>query len=309
MVSFPRFRFPKTSYAKLFAALLTLVVFFLISVALIAGFLVYHILEPPRSTSDLNIGLLMGQPSNETFALPGGGTREGLFFPGLNGAPTVILCHGYRSQRTDVLPILTSFQQHGYNVFLFDFTGHGASAGTTTLGYREAGEVLSAIQMLAKRTDVDRSRFGAWGTDLGAYSILIAATTDARIRSLAVASVYDSPRDLLVEEVNRSGLEALPMVVGFSRVAFRLLNYSYRQAPTASQRLAQLHDVAKLFIVVRDRPELAEATQKLFDRAPEPKRKLEEKESYAEMSDEARRAYENQILNFFLETLPPAPGR
>ena len=51
--------------------------------------------------------------------------RDGWFFPGLRGAPTVIVCHGYRAQRADVLTLVTALQEQQFNVFLFDFTGHG----------------------------------------------------------------------------------------------------------------------------------------------------------------------------------------
>jgi pimeloyl-ACP methyl ester carboxylesterase len=257
----------------------------------------------------LNVDLLLGHPSTFSFPLPEGGTRAGLFFPGLRGAPTIVLCHGYRSQRADILTMVSTMQNHGYNVFLFDFAGHGANPGSTTLGYRETGEVLAAIRTLAQRDDVDQSRFGAWGIDLGGYTTLSAAESDARIRAVAIDSAYDSPFDLLNEQVDRSGLEALPLLSRFCRLGFRLFNYSYRHVPPVSAHLVQLRGVAKLFIVVRVRTEMARSTLRLFALAPEPRQQVEERETYAEMSDEERRSYENRIVDFFLDSLPPAPPR
>lgn len=305
MAVFSELRYPTSRRAKLISGVLALFLFFLVSDAIFSGFLVYHILWPPKTPSGLNVDLLLGHPSTVPFPLPEGGSRDGLFFPGLRGAPTIILCHGYRSQREDILTMVSSLQNHGYNVFLFDFSGHGASPGSTTLGYRETGEVLAAIRALALRDDVDRSRFGAWGIDLGGYAALSAAEADARIRTLAVDSIYGSPLDLLNEQVDRSGLEALPLLSRFCRLGFRLVNYSYRNVPPLSARLAQLHGVAKLFIVVRVREEMAQATLRLFARAPDPRQQIEERESYSEMTDEERRDYENQVVNFFLDSLPP----
>ena len=303
------FRFPTTRRARLISGILALVLFFLVSDAVISGFLVYHILWPPKTPSGLNVDLLLGHPSTFSFPLPEGGTRVGLFFPGLRGAPTIVLCHGYRSQRADILTMVSTMQNHGYNVFLFDFSGHGANPGSTTLGYRETGEVLAAIRTLAQRDDVDQSRFGAWGIDLGGYTTLSAAESDARIRAVAIDSAYDSPFDLLNEQVDRSGLEAIPLLSRFCRLGFRLFNYSYRHVPPVSAQLAQLRGVAKFFIVVRVRTEMAQSTLRLFALAPEPRQQVEERESYAEMSDEERRSYENRIVDFFLDSLPPAPPR
>ena len=67
--------------------------------------------------------------------------REGWFFPGLRGAPTVVVAHGYREQRADVLTLVTALQEQQFNAFLFDFTGHGTSPGVTTLGYKETEEL------------------------------------------------------------------------------------------------------------------------------------------------------------------------
>jgi hypothetical protein len=60
-----------------------------------------------------------------------------------------------------------------------------------------------------------------------------------------------------------------------------------------------------LFIQSDDRPQLADETWKIFSRAPEPKQLVRDRLSYSEMTDDDRHAYENQIVNFFLQNLPP----
>ena len=101
-----------------------------------------------------------------TFTVPGMGDRQGWFFPGLVGAPTIILLHGYESSRGELLTLVSALQDHQYNAFVFDFAAHGANAGLTTFGYREADEVRAAIDTLAKRNDVDPTRFGIWACHL-----------------------------------------------------------------------------------------------------------------------------------------------
>jgi pimeloyl-ACP methyl ester carboxylesterase len=297
-------RFPRTRLTKILGAILALGLFYLVASAMVSGFLLYHILWPPKTSSSINVDLLMGHPSTLSFSLPEGGTREGLFFPGLRGAPTIIFCHGYRSQRADILTMVTAVQEHGYNAYLFDFSGHGGNPGATTLGYKESDEVLAAIRMLAARDDVDHKRFGIWGTDLGAYSALSAAVADPRIQAIAADSAYGSPEEYLQIEVGRSGLEAIPLVVPFCRLGFDLIEHDYRKVVPLSARISRLSGVPQLYVEVSDEPRLAAATQRIYAGSPEPKQELHERASYAVMSDDGRRSYENLVANFFLTYLP-----
>ena len=52
-------------------------------------------------------------------------------------------------------------------------------------------------------------------------------------------------------------------------------------------------------------PRLANDTLQLFNKAPEPKQIVRDRLSYLDMSDEDRKTYENQIVNFFLQSIPP----
>lgn len=189
-------------------------------------------------------------------------------------------------------------------MFLFDFTGHGASAGVTTLGYREVGELRAVLQTLASRDDVDPNRFGAWGDDIGAYSALVLASMDKRIVALAVDSAYNDPTDLVRLEVNQSGLAVFPLVSRFSEYGFRLLNYPYRQSLPVSARLNRLAGVPKLFIETDSRPMLSQETGQLYLDAPGPKDQWRARLNYTDMTDDDRKEYENLIVSFFLKNLP-----
>jgi pimeloyl-ACP methyl ester carboxylesterase len=291
---------------RILGSLLALALFVFLALATISGYLLYQILDPPRNPANVDVTLLMGHPTVYTFDIPGEGSREGWFFPGLLHAPTIILCHGYGSQRADILTLVTALQEHQFNVFLFDFIGHGSVPGRTTLGYQESIELLAAIQGLQQRDDIDPRRFGVWGTDLGAYAALSAATRDARIRAIAVDSAYDKPSDLLMIEVGQTGLGSLPGVKSFCLFGFRMLNHKDRMDPPLSARLASLQGTPKLFIESTDKPGLATATLRLYQDAPPPKDQFVDEMTYGEMSDEDRRTYENRIVTFFLLHLPPS---
>ena len=72
-------------------ALLALVFFAVLATAAIAGFLVYRIVKPQRTSSEIDMESFPGKPDLVDFAVSGLGTRHGWFFPGLRGAPTIIL--------------------------------------------------------------------------------------------------------------------------------------------------------------------------------------------------------------------------
>src|ERR1700694_1047855 len=216
-------RYPTRWYTKLLMALLALAFFAVLATTAIAGFLVYRIVKPQRSSSEINMASFPGRPETIEFTVTGLGTREGWFFPGLRGAPTIVLCHGYGSSRAELLTLVSTLQDHQYNVFLFDFAVHGGNSGATTFGYREANELRSALDALAARNDVDSHNFGVWGYNLGAYAALREAERDPRIRALVLDSVYDTPAQMVKIGVERTGLAGFPFMIRSAEFSFDLL--------------------------------------------------------------------------------------
>ena len=179
-------RYPTTRLAKVFSGFLALLLFAIISVSTISGFLLYQTLRPARNHASFDLSVMMGHPATFSFTCRGAGPSvKGWLFPGLRGSPTVVVCHGYQSQRADVLTLVTALQDHQFNVFLFDFSGHGTSMGLTSLGYRETDELRAAVQALSARDDVDPQTFGLWGVDMGGYAAALEVTeTDPRIKAV-----------------------------------------------------------------------------------------------------------------------------
>ncbi len=303
MAIFSQLRYPTTAFAKVASALLALILFILVGAAVLAGVELRQIIKPSRNPATVDLNVTMGHPGTFSFPVEGR-QRDGWFFPGFQGAPTIVVCHGYMSQKLEVLTLVTALQDQQYNVFVFDFSGHGDNANATTLGYREAEELRAAINALATRTDVDQKRFGIWGDDLGGYAALEVAEADPRVVAIAVDSVYDDPTDMVRLEVKQSGIGVLPLVSRLCVFGFRLVNYPYRMEPPVSAHLGRLQGTAKLFIQSQDRPLLAYSTFQIFQRSPEPRRQEIDRVSYSEMNDEDRKSYENMVTSFFLGALP-----
>jgi uncharacterized protein len=298
-------RYPTRWYAKLLTAILALLFFAVLATAGVAGFLVYRIVEPERTSSEINLQSFPGRPDAVQFTVLNNQAREGWFFPGLRGAPTIVLCHGYGSSRAELLTLVSALQDHQYNVFLFDFAAHGGNSGATTFGYREADELRSALDALAARNDVDPHNFGVWGYNLGAYAALREAERDPRIRALVLDSVYDSPSQMVKIGVERTGLAGFPLMIRSAEFSFDLLNYPFRKEPPLSTRLNALANVPILFIQASDDPELAAIARNMFVKAPEPREQaIIGHGNFVAMNDDDKRAYENRVVSFFLTHLP-----
>src|SRR5487761_949287 len=100
------FRRSSERITRILGSLLALVLFVFLAAGTISGYLLYQILTPPRSPANVDVTLLMGHPTVYSFTIPGEGSRDGWFFPGLIHAPTIVLCHGYGSQRADILTLV-----------------------------------------------------------------------------------------------------------------------------------------------------------------------------------------------------------
>ena len=299
-------RYPTTWSTKLLLVLFALVFFAVLATTAIAGFLVYRIVKPQRTSTEISMASFPGRPENMEFQVPELGKREAWFFPGLRGASTIVLCHGYGSSRGELLTLVSALQDHQYNVFVFDFTAHGANAGITTLGYREADELRRAVDAAAGRNDVDPARVGLWGYNLGAYAALREAENDKRVRALIVDSVYDQPEQMVKVGVERNGLGGFPFMIKSAELSFKYLNYAHRQDPPLSSKLLALNGVPTLFIQAMDDPELAGITREMFLKAPEPREQaIIARGNFVSMNDDDKRAYENRVVSFFLLHMLP----
>lgn len=299
-------RNPTTLRGKIIAGALAAIVFSFLSLAVVGGFFLSRALTPLQAGETIDPTSFLGNAQSLEFHTPDGRTHTGWFFPGLRGAPVVVICHGYRSSRSEILTLATSLQQHRYNVFTFNFAGHGESpVGHTSLGYLETQELMAALQMLAMRTDIDTQRIGLWGYSLGSYAVLSAAPQVPAVKAVVVDSAYPQPEALLGLELSRLGADIIPLLSSTATLEFRVFSLLYKREPRPPDALKQMAGVPKLFIAGDDAPQLSKMTQKLYEGAPEPKEivVLPHTNMPSLMEDE-RRNYENLVISFFLRHLP-----
>jgi len=297
--------YPRRWYTKLLIVILALLFFAGLATLVISGVLTYWIVKPQRTSSEINMESFPGRPDEVDFTVAGLGEHRGWFFPGLRGAPTIVLLHGYESSRGELLTLVSALQDHQYNAFVFDFAAHGSNGGLTTFGYREADEVRAAIETLARRNDLDLRRFGIWGYNLGAYAGLREAEKDQRVRALVLDSVYDSPMQMVKVGVDKTGVGGFPFMVKSAQTCFELLNYKYKDDPPISTKLEAMAGVPMLFIQASDDPELSSITHEMFLKAPESREQvIIPHGNFVNLPDDEKRIYENGVVTFFLTRLP-----
>lgn len=298
-------RYPTTGRGKIIAATLALLVFSFLSLVVIGGFLLARVLTTPHAGETLDPTQLIGSTQALNFTTPDGVSHNGWFFPGMRGGPVIIVLHGYRSSRSEILTLASALQQHRYNVLAFNLAGHGESPQTyTSLGFKETEELLAALEMLSQRPDVDGKRIGLWGHSLGGHTALSAAVSSPSVKALVLDSVYPRPVDLLRLEMERMGAGWVPALGPITRLEFRL--YTFRYSPDGTEKqLDRLTGMPKLFLSGSDQPGLAELTERLYERVPGPKQYVPLPTTFlASLGAEERSNYETQVVSFFLTNLP-----
>lgn len=131
---------------------------------------------------------------------------HGWFIPGAtDGATpkniTVIAGHGHTGNKEPDLEYAAFFQKAGYNVFMFDFRGHGRSEGPrgTSMGYWEKLDVHGAVDYLLGRGE---TRFAAFGISMGAAIMIMATAENPYIRAVVADSPYAHLRRSIAAEIN-----------------------------------------------------------------------------------------------------------
>jgi uncharacterized protein len=161
-------------------------------------------------------------PETVTFDTQTGVTLAGSFYPG-DGERTVIVCHGFSSRQDNLLPLVDALNAAGYNVLTYDARHPSTGDGVyTTFGILEHLDLISAIDYLVERPDVDPDRIGVYGLSLGAAAVILAAAEDERIRAVvAEAGFSDASNVISTSFEHFIGLPAFPFAPATQWVAER----------------------------------------------------------------------------------------
>lgn len=245
-----------------------------------------------------------GQPIEEVhFQTVDNLNLTGWYIPPKNGA-VIILQHGYHANSAQMLPIGLMLAQHGYGVLLFDFRGHGKSAGNTvTLGLFEVQDTDAAVNFLFEQRKINK--IGLIGNSMGGATGVLAASKNEKIQVIAVEGVFSELKDEVGIGIQvQTPLPAFPFDVIFVYIAERETNY-------------RLSDIAPVKAIgkISPRPILimqggndkrinGQSGKNLFDAAGEPKRYwYEPSAEHVAIYKAAPKDYEDHVIDFFNQYL------
>lgn len=165
--------------------------------------LAHHFVEelsaPHRPLDDEYIPWTLPEPGPE----PPASHRRSLLFHAIDGtllsgdfwaqpqpAPTIILCHGYRINRTHMRPVAALEYQYGCNVLLFDFRGHGESESVATSGGNaEIRDLEAALNVVRLQPEALPGKIIIHGFSMGA-SIALLADPQPDVAAIILDSPY-----------------------------------------------------------------------------------------------------------------------
>jgi len=176
----------------------------------------YSLLHAPMATRNLpdetpnDFGM---EYEDVTVTNPDGMTLAGWFIPPQNGA-VIIMQHGYKSTRDELLNEAQMMQAHGYGVLVTSVRAHDQSEGELiTLGYYEMQDMEAWYQYLISRDDIDPDKIGIIGNSYGGMLSIQYAAQNENIKAVVANCAFSSMSDTVSTSVRHfTGLPDFPFV-------------------------------------------------------------------------------------------------
>lgn len=175
-------------------------------------------------------------------------TLAGRYYSVRDGAPVVVVFHGYRSTAyRDCAGMFKLCMELGYNVLLPDMRAHGQSQGRViTLGIRERHDCLRWVEYLIQRFG-ENTRILLSGCSMGASTVMMSAELlPAQVKGIVCDCGYTSPRAIMMD-VSRKMHVQPELAYFFLRLSARLLGGFDPDERNSLQSLENSH-IPALFI-------------------------------------------------------------
>ena len=239
---------------KFLATLLPIVLLAALAVVGLTVWIVYGTTRPPQRAylitpetfahvSDRGL-----KSTEETWANRDGTQARGWLVRGTEGAPAVLLLHGYGADRSWLLNLGVKLNETtNMTVLLPDMRGHGQNPPVTSSGFGtiESEDTLAALEfMRGLKSSQGRAlvsgAVGVYGVEMGAYAALAAARQDKGVRAIILDSVPDEPDQILGSVVaEHTGLDnsALRMLARLGTRLYFAGHYKNESACTIAESL------------------------------------------------------------------------
>lgn len=137
---------------------------------------------------------------NVNFISKTGKSLSGWFVRGNTERGGVLLMHGVRSNRREMIERAIFLNESGYSVFLFDFQAHGESPGKhITFGYLESQDAEAAFTYLEQQIEV--KSIGVIGMSLGGASAIL-GDVSKRANAIVLEAVYPTLEEAVQNRIS-----------------------------------------------------------------------------------------------------------
>ncbi|MDO5676381.1 MAG: alpha/beta hydrolase [Propionibacteriaceae bacterium] len=174
---------------------------------------------PPYGFTPFEIGL----PADDvSFTADDGVRLAGWWFDQPGSDTVVVIAHGHRGNKSDLLGIGPGLHRAGHTVLVFDFRGSSDSGdGALSLGFHEQRDLAAAVDYAAQRRP--DARIAVVGFSGGAATAILTAAKEPRIEALVLDSPFATLTDVVAQAFRGHRVPAAPFVP-FVAAANRLLN-------------------------------------------------------------------------------------
>lgn len=140
-------------------------------------------------------------------------TLRGWFIPARQpSARTVLLCHGYGTNKGAILEAVAGLTERGFNLLAFDFRCCGESEGELlSVGHLEARDFDAAVARLKELRPNDA--YFAYGLSMGAMVTFVGLTRHREFKAAALESPFFSHDVAVIRYMrHKSGVPYFPLV-------------------------------------------------------------------------------------------------
>ncbi len=236
-----------------------------------------------------------------TVTNPDGMDLHGWFIPGENDA-VIIMQHGYKSTRSELLNEAEMMHRHGYNVMVTSIRAHDESEGELiTLGVYEVQDMEAWYQYLLTRDEINPERIGILGNSYGGMLSIQYAAQNEKIKAVVANCAFSSMKNTVSTSVTHfTGLPEYPFVP--------LIVYWAEQG--TGVKIEEI-DATEWIPLISPRPVFlmqggkdtvisADSGQRLYDAAGEPKELwFDPKLGHVEFDTDRAQEYEERVSAFF----------
>ena len=251
---------------------------------------------PTETPADYNLPY-----EDVTITTPDGLKLVGWFVPSENGA-VIIMQHGYKSTRKELLNEAEMMHRHGYGILLTTVRAHDGSDGEMiTFGMNEVNDMDAWYQYLVSRPEVDADKIGILGNSYGGMLAIQFAAQNENIKAVVADCAFSSLNDTVETSVEYfTDLPAFPFAPLIVFWAERETGFQTDDID-ATQWIAQISP-RPVFLMQggADVVISADSGQRLYDAAGEPKELwFDPALGHVDFDTERAAEFEQRVAAFF----------